>query len=531
MTELTSLARDEAAPRRADAEDEDDAALLPSRAGEPTAPVSVGTRLLRMLGRLRKAAQEEPLLAQTLGGVATGVALGAIINGANRGPVGQATRELLGLPGELFMRALKCMVLPLIIGSAFGGVLSLQKSVVSASAARGLVRRTLLSYALSMQCAVAIGITCMTLFQPGRGVTLSTATCGTASATPSPPPAPVTHLSPTTALLNTLRSCVPPNVVAALAGGNVLGLLCLSIATAVAIGHGEPATAAAALAAVTEFNAVVARMVTGILRCTPVCICSLVAAQIAGTCRPFSLLVSISYFIAVYLLGLTLHAGVVIPAALRFVGRVSPLAVFRGALPALSTVFATDSSSATLPVTLMCCRDRLKIAEHVVNFVIPLGTTINMDGTALYEATAVLFIAQVHGVELGFIGTIIVAITATLAAVGAPAIPSGACCGCSGCFVARARLLCCTDTHCGAAGLVTMLMVLSAVGMDEYASDLAVLLACDFFLDRCRSVVNVIGDVACCVIVSSLTERADEKERAAAAAAAAAACAEPQPEA
>ena len=432
--------------------------------------------------------------------------LGSIINSANHGPIPSAPRELLGLPGELFMRALKCAVLPLIIGSAFGGVLSLQGTVSTAKSARGLVRRTLLSYAISMQCAVAIGITCMSIFQPGRGVVLSTESCAKAGTPPSPPPAPVMHLSPTTALLNTLRSCVPPNIVAALAGGNVLGLLCLSIATAVAIGKGQPESAAAALAAVQEFNAVVARMVTGILRCTPIGICSLIAAQIAGTCHPLTLLVRISYFIAVYLLGLILHAGVVIPAALRFVGRVSPMEVFRGALPAITTVFATDSSSATLPVTLMCCRDRLKIPEHIVNFVIPLGTTVNMDGTALFEGTAVLFIAQVHGVQLGAVGAIVVALTATLAAVGAPAIPS--------------------------AGLVTMLMVLAACGLDQFSDDIAVLLACDWFLDRCRSVVNVAGDVACCVIVSSLQDRAEEKERAAAAAASAAvATAEPGPEA
>jgi Na+/H+-dicarboxylate symporter len=121
-----------------------------------------------------------------------------------------------------------------------------------------------------------------------------------------------------------------------------------------------------------------------------------------------------------------------------------------------------------------------------------------MDGTALYEAVAVLFIAQVHGVQLGFVGTIVVAFTATLAAVGAPAIPS--------------------------AGLVTMLMVLSAVGMDEFSGDIAVLLACDWLLDRCRSVVNVIGDVACCVLVQKLTERAEAREQLADAAAADAAC-------
>ena len=116
-----------------------------------------------------------------------------------------------------------------------------------------------------------------------------------------------------------------------------------------------------------------------------------------------------------------------------------------------------------------------------------------MDGTALFEAVVVLFIAQVHDVHLGVVGTVVVALTATLAAAGAPAIPS--------------------------AGLVTMLMVLSAVGMDEFAGDIAVLLACDWLLDRCRSVVNVVGDVACCVVVHALTERAAAAEAAAEAAA------------
>jgi proton glutamate symport protein len=227
-----------------------------------------------------------------------------------------------------------------------------------------------------MQCAVTIGITCMSIFRPGVGLSLSAGSCGGAGAPPAPPPPPIARLSPAAALLNTLRSCVPPNAVAALAGGNVLGLLALSIATAVAVGAGPPETAASALAAVTEFNAVVARLVAGILACTPPGICSLIAAQIAGTCHPLSLLSRLSYFIFVYLLGLLLHAGVLIPLALRVVGRVSPREVFRGAAPAMTTVFATDSSSATLPVTLTCCKERLRIPSYIVDFVIPLGTTV-----------------------------------------------------------------------------------------------------------------------------------------------------------
>jgi len=415
--------------------------------------------------------------------VTCGLALGAAVH-VQHGQLRSPGKELLGLPGALFMQALKCAVIPLITGSAFAGTLSLQRDAARAS--RAIARRTLLLYFCSMQLAVAVGILCMSLFQPGRGVSLADAACGGPSA--APPPPPPARLTGTQALLNTLGSCVPSNLFAALAGGNVLGLICVSIAAAVAVGQEGLESVEAALAAASRFNAVVSRLVNGILACTPLCIASLLASQIAAACRPLHLLSSLSAFIAVYMLGLAVHVGLVIPAALRLVGRVSPRAVYRGVAPALATVFATDSSSATLPVTLAVCKERLRLPPAIVDFVIPLGTTVNMDGTALYEATAVLFIAQTHGVALGAVGTVVVAFTATLAAVGAPAIPS--------------------------AGLVTMLMVLQAVGMEQYAGDIGVLLACDWLLDRLRSMVNVAGDVACCAIVHALTERAAEREKA-----------------
>jgi solute carrier family 1 (high affinity glutamate transporter) protein 2 len=426
---------------------------------------------------LLRGIRAEPLLFQTLIGVVVGVVVGAVIHSARGRPLTGTGRDLLGLPGELFMRALKCMVVPLIVGSALSGVLTLQSTVANAAAAKSIAKRTLLLYAASMLCSVTIGILCMSLFRPGRGVVFGQACDG--SSPTSAAGGPVVKGSD--ALLNTLRSMVPNNIFSALVGGNVLGLITFSIFTALAIGKGGIEAVQPALAAVTSFNKVVARMVNAILVCMPVCIASLIAGQVVGTCHPLSLLSSLSFFIAVYIMGLLLHAGVVIPLALRLVGRVSPWRVYVGAAPALVTVFATDSSSATLPVTLMCCKSRLNIPDYIVDFVLPLGTTVNMDGTALYEATAVLFIAQVHAVQLGAVGTVVLALTATLAAVGAPAIPS--------------------------AGTVTMLMVLQATGLEQFSGDIAVLLAVDFILDRLRSMVNVMGDVACTVIVHSLTER------------------------
>lgn len=359
------------------------------------------------LERLRRFADAEPLLVQTLVGVFVGVLLGAGLHSWVGHPLAAASAagRFLALPGFLFMSALRACVGPLIAGSAFAGVLSVSQSC-SAAQAKALARRTLLLYLCSMLSAVCVGILCMSLFNPGCGVELG-AGCG-APAAGSPPAPPHAVVSSADALLGTLASLVPPNVFAALANGNVLGVLSVSIAAALAVsasGGGERALAAAA-----SFNAVVATLVGWILACTPVCIASLIAAQIAATCRPLSLLSSLSAFVCVYLLGLLLHAGgacerrrvlgvivpltpppsltlvvraVTIPLALRLLAGVSPREVYRGAAPALATVFATDSSSATLPVTLMCCKARLRLPPHVVDFVIPLGTTVNMDGARL----------------------------------------------------------------------------------------------------------------------------------------------------
>merc|ERR1712078_244497 len=144
--------------------------------------------------------------------------------------------------------------------------------------------------------------------------------------------------------------------------------------------------------------------------------------------------------------------------------------------------FVTDSSTAALPVTLECAR-ALGVPDPVSRFVLPLGATINMNGTALYEALTVIFIAQVHGVDLGLGGTLVVVLTSALAAVGAAAIPS--------------------------AGLVTMLLVLQAAGLERFSGDVAIIFTVDWFLDRCRTVVNIAGDAFGVCVVEHWTRALD----------------------
>jgi len=174
-----------------------------------------------------------------------------------------------------------------------------------------------------------------------------------------------------------------------------------------------------------------------------------------------------------------IHGVIILPLLLYLVTGVTPLRFWRGAREALITAFATSSSSATLPVTLRCVENKLHVKPEIAGFVVPLGATINMDGTALYEAAAALFIAHLAGIELGTGQQLVVFFTAMIAAMGAPGIPS--------------------------AGMVTMVMVLQSVGLPAEA--IAILLPIDRLLDTLRTAVNVEGDMVGSLIVQKLVQR------------------------
>ena len=175
------------------------------------------------------------------------------------------------------------------------------------------------------------------------------------------------------------------------------------------------------------------------------------------------------------------HGVVVLPLLLWIFGKMSPLTFFKGARTALITAFATSSSSATMPLSMKCAQENLGVRPATAGFVIPLGTQLNMDGTALYEAAAALFIANLMGLDLSIGQQLIVCMTAMIASLGAPGIPS--------------------------AGMVTMIMVLQSVGLPAEA--IAILLPIDRLLDTVRTVVNVQGDMMISVVVDRHT-RDDE---------------------
>jgi Na+/H+-dicarboxylate symporter len=218
-------------------------------------------------------------------------------------------------------------------------------------------------------------------------------------------------------------------------------------------------------------------MIVGwIMRLAPLGIAALLLQLVAS--QNSALLGSLLHFIAVVIGSTLFHGVIVLPLLLYVMTRVTPLRFWRGSREALITAFATSSSAATLPITLRCTEQHLHVKKDIANFVIPLGATVNMDGTALYEAAAALFVARLAGIELDIASQMIIFFVAMLGAIGAPGIPS--------------------------VGMLSMVLVLESVGLPTEA--IAILLPIDRILDTVRTAVNVEGDMVGSLIVQKLTD-------------------------
>ncbi|GLI59828.1 hypothetical protein VaNZ11_001814 [Volvox africanus] len=428
----------------------------------------------RLRRAVRNCVQHEPLLLATLAGVAVGIVLGVGLSFAKLSPV---ALEIIGLPGDLLMRTLKMLVLPLITASVMAGVCALRQSTADMGK---VARYTLLYYFTTTMGAVVLGIVIVNIIRPGRGSPFDQFDAGDGSCHAANQQKVASHTgsggqhnSPVEAFLGVIKSAFPDNIFQAAATMNVLGIITVSLLMGAALSSMGP-EAGPMVSLINIFNDAIGKIVNWVIWTSPIGIASLITTSICRACNLGATLVALGLFILAVLLGLLLWGFIVLPAIYYFTTRRNPGQVYKGFSQAMATAFGTDSSNATLPITMrsavaMGCDPR------IVQFFLPLGTTVNMNGTALYEAVTVIFIAQAHGVVLGAAGTVIVALTATLAAVGAAGIPS--------------------------AGLVTMLMVLQAVELEQFAGDIAIILAVDWFLDRCRTVVNVLGDSFGTVII------------------------------
>lgn len=368
------------------------------------------------------------------------------------------------LTGTLFTDLLRMVLIPLVFTSIVVGVANLR----SHQQMNRVWQVTLIFFMSTMAFAVVLGLAAANIFRPGSELQIAMFQDAMQNFQ-------ATQMSLPDFFAHFLHSLFQ-NPIAALAQGNVLAVVIFALLLGIALVIGGERYRNI-LTLMQEFLELIMMLVGWIMRLAPFGIMALVLQLVAT--QDTSLIMVMLKFVAVVLGTTLLHGVVVLPLILYLITGVTPYKFWLGGREALITAFATSSSAATLPVTLRCAEQHLHVKRDVAGFVIPLGATVNMDGTALYEAIAALFIANLVGVELSVMQQMIVFVTAMLAAMGAPGIPS--------------------------AGMVTMVMVLQSVGLPAEA--IAILLPIDRILDTFRTMVNVEGDLMGSLVVQHWIKR------------------------
>lgn len=398
------------------------------------------------------------LNAQILIAAIIGISLGWAAHG------GEYTAALYAanIVGSLFIDLLKMILVPLVFCSIVSGIANLRQH---AQMHRVWVL-TLCFFASSMAVAMLIGMTASQIFKPGSGLGLQLFEGAMQNFEAKQMPLPE--------FISQFLHGLFVNPFKALAEGNVLAVVIFALFLGIVLVMGGERYKHV-LGLMQEGLDITMQIVGWVMKLAPYGIAALLF-KLAAT-QDVAMLSTLFKFVAVVIGTLLLHGVVALPLAMFLLTGKSPFWLWRGAKQALITAFATSSSSATLPVTMRCVIEQLKVKPEIAGFVLPLGATVNMDGTALYEAAAALFIANLVGIELSNLQQIIVFFTAMLASVGAPGIPS--------------------------AGMVTMVLVLQSVGLPAEA--IAILLPVDRLLDTLRTTVNVEGDIVGSVVVQKYT--------------------------
>lgn len=371
--------------------------------------------------------------------------------------------------GDMFLNALKMIIVPLIMSSIIVGVAGLG----SGGNIGALGGRTLIFYALTTLAAILIGLVVINIVAPGivdgqparELLALDASAADIAAKVEGKGAGDVAEV---------FLRMIPPNVVQAAAEGQMLGLIFFSILFGYFMTHLSHEFAELLFNFWNGVFHVMMKMTEWIMLFAPIGVFGLVAKVVAET--GFEAGRALVPFALCVLAALAIHAFLLLPALLRFVGRVKPYRVLSALSPAMLTAFSTASSSATLPVTMDCVEDNVGVSNKVSSFVLPLGATINMNGTALYECAAALFLAQAYGLDMTFGTQFAIVTIALLTSIGVAGVPS--------------------------ASLVAIAIILAAIGLPVEA--IGVLMVFDRILDMCRTSVNIWGDACCATIIARL---------------------------
>ena len=389
--------------------------------------------------------------------------------GQDSGFLGVAFYDVFDFVGTLFINALKMLIVPLIASSIIVGV----AGIGSSGDLGRLGGKTLLFYAITTLSAILVGLVLVNTVQPGLVNGEPAQDLLALSADADTVAAKVGEKGAGDVVEIFLRM-VPPNIIEAAANGEMLGLIFFSILFGFFMTRLGHETADPLFRFWDAVFHVMLRMTEWVMLFAPIGVFGLVARTVAKT--GFDAAAPLIVFALTVLGALLFHAAVTLPSMLRIVAKVSPLALYRAIAPALLTAFSTASSSATLPITIDCVEKNAGVPNRISSFVLPLGATVNMNGTALYECVAAMFIAQAYGLELSFGVQFSIVAIALVTSIGVAGIPS--------------------------ASLVAIAIILSAVGLPVEA--IGVLFVFDRVLDMARTSINILGDACCAVIVARL---------------------------
>lgn len=369
--------------------------------------------------------------------------------------------------GSLFLNALKMIIVPLIVSSIIVGISNIERD---GSFAR-MGGKTMLYYVCTSAIAIMIGLVLVMLIQPGvidgqpaqQVLGLHADTAAVAERVGG---------SSGSDIVAIFLRLIPSNVIHAAAEGQMLGLIFFSLLFGYFIAHCGENSQHALKGFFQGLFEVMMKITNLVMRFAPLGVFALVAAVIARS--GLGVFIPLAKFFFTVVAALLLHLLVVLPLLLKLVAGVSPIKHFQAMAPALLTAFSTSSSAATLPMTMDCIEKRAGVSNQSSSFVLPLGATINMDGTALYECVAALFIAQAYGLELGMVQQFTVVSLALMTSIGVAGIPS--------------------------ASLVAITIILASMGLP--IEGIGLILAVDRILDMSRTAVNIFSDSCGAVIIA-----------------------------
>ena len=409
-------------------------------------------------------------------GMALGVAFGLALSFVSGGAV--FIGDYIKPFGTIFINLLKLIAIPLILASLIKGVSDLQ-DISKLSQMGG---RTILTYVTTTLIAVTIGLILVNSIQPGKSISVDTRQeLVEAYATDADQKREAAAKQREAGPLQALVDIVPSNIFAAATSNrNMLQIIFFALFFGIGMILLPEETAQPVKAFFDSFNAIILKLIDMIMMVAPYGVFALLAALVVEA-PSLELFQALALYAVTLLLGLAAMILVYALIVKVFTGR-NPSFFFKGIAPAQLLAFSTSSSAATLPVTMECVEENLGVDKEVTSFVLPIGATINMDGTSVYQGVAAVFIAQAFGLDLSLSAQLGIIFTATLASIGTAAVPS--------------------------AGIVMLVIVLAQAGIPE--AGLALIFAIDRPLDMCRTIVNVTGDAAVSMLVGKSIGKLDD---------------------